>query len=82
MTNLELLNILTNVRGEYILQAQELRSGQRKQQLHMMHRKRVFLIAAIISLMLLLVGCVAAFLGMSDLSLGTFIQDDNFGGTV
>ena len=38
MTNLELLNILTNVRGEYILQAQELRSGQRKQQLHMMHR--------------------------------------------
>ena len=82
MTNLELLNILTNVRGEYILQAQELRSGQRKQQLYTMHRKRVFLIAAIISLLLLLVGCVAAFLGLRDLSLGTFIQDDNFGGTV
>ena len=45
MTNLELLDILGGVQGKYISQAQELRSGQRKQ-LHLMHRKRIFLIAA------------------------------------
>ena len=69
MTNLELLNILTNVRGEYILQAQELRSGQRKQ-LRMMHRRRIFLIAAVISLLLLLVGCAAVLIGLQKIHLG------------
>lgn len=77
MTNLELLNILTNVRGEYILQAQELRSGQRKQPLRMMHRKRIFLIAAVISLLLLLVGCAAVLIGMQKVSLGHMVFTDS-----
>lgn len=76
MTNLELLNILTNVRGEYILQAQELRSGQRKQ-LRLMHRKRIFLIAAVISLLLLLVGCAAVLIGMQKVSLGHMVFTDS-----
>lgn len=83
MTNLELLNILTNVRGEYILQAQELRSGQLKQ-LRMMHRKRIFLIAAVISLLLLLVGCAAVLIGLQKISLGrvTFPQYSQPGWTM
>lgn len=69
MKELELLTILTNVRGEYILQAQELRSGNQKQ-LRLMHRKRTFLIAAVVSLLLLLVGCAAVLIGMQKVSLG------------
>lgn len=76
MTNLELLNILTNVRGEYTLQAQELRSGQRKQ-LRVMHKKRIFLIAAVISLLLLLVGCAAVLIGMQKVSLGHMVFTDS-----
>lgn len=84
MTNLELLNILTNVRGEYILQAQELRSGNRKQPLHRLHRKHVFLIAAVISLLLLLVGCAAVLIGLQKITLGrvTFPQYSQPGWTM
>ena len=83
MKELELLTILTNVRGEYILQAQELRSGQRKQ-LRVMHRKRIFLIAAVISLLLLLVGCAAVLIGLQKISLGrvTFPQYSQPGWTM
>lgn len=76
MKELELLTILTNVRGEYILQAQELRSGQRKQ-LRVMHRKRIFLIAAIISLFLLLVGCAAVLIGLQKVNLGHMVFTDS-----
>ena len=84
MTNLELLNILTNVRGEYILQAQELRSGNRKQPPRRLHRKHVFLIAAVISLLLLLVGCAAVLIGLQKISLGrvTFPQYSQPGWTM
>ena len=84
MTNLELMNILTNVRGEYILQAQELRSGNRKQPLHRLHRKHVFLIAAVISLLLLLVGCAAVLIGLQKITLGrvTFPQYSQPGWTM
>lgn len=70
MIELELLTILNNVRGEYILEAQELRSRQRKQPLRRMHRKRIFLIAAIVSLLLLLVGCAAVLISLQKVSLG------------
>ena len=84
MTNLELMNILTNVRGEYILQAQELRSGNRKQPPRRLHRKHVFLIAAVISLLLLLVGCAAVLIGLQKISLGrvTFPQYSQPGWTM
>ena len=60
MNNMELLDILGDVQGKYILQAQEMRSGHRKQ-LRRVHRNRIFLIAAVISLALLLVGCAVAY---------------------
>ena len=46
MKELELLTILTNVRSEYILQAQQLRAGSQKQ-LRLLHKKRILLIAAL-----------------------------------
>ena len=76
MKELELLTILTNVRGEYILQAQELRSGQRKQ-LRLIHKKRIFLIAAVISLLLLLVGCAAVLISLQKVSLGHMVFTDS-----
>lgn len=69
MKELELLKILTNVKNEYILEAQELRSGQRKQQLHLVRRKRLILIAAVLS-MLLLAGCAAVLVGLQKVSFG------------
>lgn len=77
MKELELLTILTNVRGDYILQAQDLRSGNRKQ-LHLMHRKRIFLIAAVVSLLLLLVGCAAVLISLQKVSLGHMIFTDSW----
>lgn len=83
MKELDLLTILTNVKGEYVLQAQTFRSGQSKL-LRVMHRKRIFLIAAMISLLLLLVGCAAVLVALQKISLGkvTFPQYKHEGWTL
>lgn len=70
MTNLELLDILGNIKGEYILQAQSLRSGEKKTVVRKMSRKRALLIAAVISLLLLLVGCAAVLISLQKANLG------------
>lgn len=72
MKELELLIILNNVRSEYIMEAQQLRSGEAKAAIRKISRKRMILIAAVISLLLLLVGCAAVLLGLQDLSFGLF----------
>lgn len=71
MTNLELLTILGNVRSEYILEAQELRSEEAKNAIRKLSRKKLILIAAVISL-LLLAGCAAVLLWLEDLPFGLF----------
>ncbi len=73
MKELELLMILNNVRSEYILQAQELRSGNAKKVIRKVSRKRVFLIAAVIALLLLLAGCAAVLIGIQKINLGHVI---------
>lgn len=73
MTNLELLDILGNIKGEYILQAQSLRSGEKKTVVRKMSRKRALLIAAVISLLLLLVGCAAVLISLQKVSLGHWV---------
>lgn len=73
MKELELLIILNNVRSEYILQAQELRSGNAKNTVRKVSRKRVFLIAAMIALLLLLAGCAAVLIGIQKINLGHVI---------
>ena len=76
MKELELLIILNNVRSEYILEAQQLRSGEAKAAVRKMSRNRMLLIAAVISLLLLLVGCAAVLIGLQKIYMGrvTFPQ--------
>jgi len=76
MKELELLMLLNNVRSEYILQAQELRSGKAKRAVRRVSRKRVLLIAAVIALLLLLAGCAAVLIALQKINLGqtTFPQ--------
>ncbi len=69
MKELELLTILTNVKSKYIQQAQQLRSGQRKGA-SQTGRKRMLLLAAIISLMLLLVGCAVVIASLQRVYMG------------
>lgn len=84
MTNLELMTILGNVRSEYILDAQQLRSGEAKKAIRKLSRKRLILIAAVISLLLLLVGCAAVLIALQRINLGktTFPQYGHEGLTV
>lgn len=84
MTNQELLTILGNVRGEYILEAQKLRTGEAKTSIRKLSRKRIILIAAVISLLLLLVGCGAVLIGLQKIDMGkvTFPQYRHEGWTL
>ena len=61
MTSMELLEVMGSIRDPYIREAHEKKKGVSK--------SRVILIAAIVALMLLLVGCVAVILGMQDLKI-------------
>ena len=61
MTAMELLEVMGSIRDPYIREAHEKKKGVSK--------SRVILIAAIVALMLLLVGCVAVILGMQDLKI-------------
>jgi len=69
MTSLELMTILGSVRSEYILEAQQLRSGEAKAAIRKMSRKRMIL-AAVISLLLLLLGCAAVLVGLQKIYIG------------
>ena len=71
MTSQELLSILGNVKNEYVLQAQKLRSGEARPQVLRLQKRRVMLIAAIVALMLLLVGCAVYVWSMKDLIFST-----------
>lgn len=70
MTNQELLTILGNIRGEYIVEAQKLRSGEARVAIRKLSLKRALLIAAIISMLLLLVGCATVWIALQKISLG------------
>ena len=74
MTSMELLETFGGIRDQYVLAAHEERKKAR------LSLKRTWLMAAIIALMLLLVGCVAVILGLQDLKIGEFLYQ-NGGGT-
>ncbi len=79
MTNHQLLDMIGDSRGEFLLEAQAHREAQPK--VKRLNRKRVWLIAAVVALMLLLVGCAAVILGLRELSVGTFYVDSMQGET-
>ena len=74
MNSMELLEAMGGIRDQYILSAHEERKARR------LTWKRSWLMAAIIALMLLLVGCVAVILGLQELKVGEFLYN-NGGGT-
>lgn len=76
MDSFDFLKVFGAIRDEYILSAHETR---RKQHLP---TKRALLIAAIISVLLLLVGCaVVVLMGLKDVQLGNYTYDIGFGET-
>lgn len=70
MNTHDLIDVIGDAKGIYIAEAQKYRQG--KPVHRPMNSERVWLIAAVIALMLLLVGCVAAALGMLDMKIGEY----------
>ena len=74
MKSMDLLETIGSIRDKYILEAHNQKAVQKKR----IPTKRLLLIAAIISLMLLLVGCVAYILGLKDMYIGDYTYDAGF----
>lgn len=73
MKAMELLTELGSVKDAYVIAAGEFRQGQRKAQVKRLSARKACLIAAIIALMLLLVGCAAVYiLRMQDMKVGEY----------
>lgn len=68
----DLLDMIGDARSSYIMDAQQWREGKKKATVKQFRGKRIMLVAAIVALMLLLVGCVAYVLGLQDLEIGTY----------
>ena len=73
MKPIELLKSLGNVKDTYVISAEEFRQGKQQAQVKHISPKRAFLIAAVIALMLLLVGCAIVYvLRMQNLQVGEY----------
>ena len=68
MTSMELLELIGDVEDGYVLEIYDEFSSH-KQHIPI---KRAFLIAALITLLLLLVGCVAVLMKLQDVKIGRF----------
>lgn len=77
MKSMDILETIGSIRDKYILEAHSQTAAPKKR----IPSKRLFLIAAIIALMLLLVGCVAYILGLKDMYVGEYTYDAGFGET-
>lgn len=74
MTNHQLLDMIGDAKGEFLLEAQRHREGQPS--VKRLNRKRMWLIAAIVAMMLLLVGCAVVYiLSLQDMAFGTRTQE-------
>ena len=72
-----LLELIGEAKESYILSAMDSRK-RRPERSRYLSVKRTILIAAIISLLLLLVGCVAGFLRLQDMSIGQEMHTERF----
>lgn len=76
MTSMELFDILGNARDSYVVEVQKIRSGEAPVRTKKMPMKRMLLIAAIIALTLLLVGCAVAYvLNLRDMAFGEEVRE-------
>ena len=62
MKPIDLLKSLGNVKDSYVISAEEFRQGKQDTQVKYISIKRVWMVAAIIALLLLLVGCTVVYL--------------------
>lgn len=76
MTSDNILTLMESVPEKYLMEAQELRKSPANLQSH--RRPNVWLIAAAVTATLLLVGCVAAYLGLKNYSIGTTEYTEEF----
>ena len=76
----ELLDAIGNARSQYVAQAQQYRTGQKKLT-RKLPGKKLLLIAAIIALAAVLAGCVAYVLGLQGLFMGRYDIDTGWGNT-
>ena len=77
MKSMDLLETIGSIRDKYVLEAHSQFAAPKKR----IPSKRLLLVAAIITLMLLLVGCAVVLLGLWDLRLGEYPIDAGFGET-
>ena len=73
MKPIDLLKALGNVKDAYVISAEEFRQGKQKVKVKRLSTKRALLIAAVIALTLLLVGCAVVYvLRMQNLHVGEY----------
>lgn len=73
MTSMELFEILGNARDTYVAEVQKIRTGETPVKISGIPKKRMLLIAAIVALTLLLVGCAVVYvLRMQDMKVGEY----------
>lgn len=76
MKAMDLLIALNGVKDAYIVGAEDFRQGKQKVQAKRVPLKKAWLIAAVIALMLLLVGCTVAYvLSLKDMAFGEEMQE-------
>lgn len=67
----DILDMIGDAKGEYVWDAQQIRNGEIDTKVYKLPTKRMWLIAAIIALMIMLVGCTVVYmLRMQDLKIG------------
>ena len=71
MKPIDLLETIGSIRDKYILDAHSKQSASKK----VLPFRKAFLIAAVIAMLLLLVGCVAVIMGLHELEIGSFTYE-------
>lgn len=73
MNAIDLLKAFGNVKDSYIISAEDFRRGQHKSGVKLISTKKIWMIAALIAMLLLLVGCTVVYLlRMQDMKVGEF----------
>jgi len=82
MSAMELLEVLGGVREDYVVQAARLREGRQAGKARRLPVRRVVLVAAVLALAALLVGCTVVYLlRLKDLKMGETVREDAMGTT-